>query len=177
MMDTFRRRAIHAILGGSLPCSTFFEPTKKFLLWMEKRYPYPIIYDVGAGLGHVTKALQKSGLKALAIDLNYRETEGTLQVVIADGESYRYEQDSIVMICRPCHGQFTEQVIEQAYRCNVAATLYIGLERNVQEDLGVYFPKFNWVLSGAGKDGESVWVTQEYKNRRRKRQMHKRHIL
>ncbi len=157
-MDTLRRIATHEILGGSLSCLTFFEPTKKFLRWMKRSYPDPIIYDVGAGLGHVAKALRKSGLKALAIDLNYRETEGTLQVVIADGESYRYRQDSIVMICRPCHGQFTEQVIEQASRCKVATTLYIGLERNVQNDLGVFLPKFNLVLSGAGKGGESVWV-------------------
>lgn len=157
-MDTARRMMIQSIIGGLLPDLKFFEPTEEFLRWVNRNYPTSIIYDVGAGLGHVTKALRDRGCKALAIDLNYRETEGPLQVVIADGESYQYEEGSVVMVCRPCHGQFTEQVIEQSSRCNVTAMLYVGLKRNVQDDLGVYFSKFDMVLSKAGEDGESVWL-------------------
>jgi uncharacterized UPF0146 family protein len=160
-MDEIRRLATRMSLGGSLPCLKFFEPTKKFLRWMKRGYSTSLIYDVGAGVGHVATALRKDGLKVLAIDLNYRESEGPRQITIADGESYRYERDSVVMVCRPCHGQFTEQVIEQASRCGAATFLYAGLKKNVENDLGVYLDQFKLALSGAGRDGEGVWVAQK----------------
>lgn len=161
MMDEIRRLATRMNLGGSLPCIKFFEPTKKFLCWMKRRYSTSLIYDVGAGLGHVAKALRENGLKALAIDLNYRDSGDAAQVLIADGESYRYEPDSVVMVCRPCHGCFTEQVIEQSSRCDTSAFLYVGLEKNVEGDLGVYLSQLKLVLSGAGEDGEGVWLAKK----------------
>lgn len=160
-MDSIRKLATQSILGRLFPSLKFFEPTSKFLRWMKREYPNEIIYDVGAGVGHVAKALSEKGLKVIALDLNYRESTETFPVIPADGESYDYEPNSVVMICRPCHGQFTEQVIVQAMRCKASAVLYVGLDRNVEGDLGMYQDRFKASLAGAGHEGERVWVMAE----------------
>lgn len=157
-MNTIRKLATQHNLGGTLPPIKFFEPTARFLRWMKDTYRNEIVYDVGAGVGHVAQALSKRGIKVLGIDISYRESTNLSQVLIADGESYKYLPDAVVMLCRPCHGQFTGEVIAQALRCKVAAVLYVGLERNVEADLGVYRDGFTPVLTGAGREGECVWV-------------------
>jgi hypothetical protein len=157
-MGAIRKLVTQRILGGSLPCLKFFEPKPRFIRWMKRSYPGSLIYDVGAGLGHVAQVLSEQGLRALALDLNYRESQENFPVVIADGESYQYQPNSIVMLCRPCHGQFVEEVASQAIRCNVAVVMYVGLDRNIEIDLGIHQDGFKLSLSGAGRDGEGVWV-------------------
>lgn len=156
-MDRIRKLLNERHLGGMLPAMKFFEPKARFLRWMKRGYANSVIYDVGAGIGHVAKALSEQGQKVLAIDLNYRETEENFPVLIADGESYEYQANSVVMVCRPCHGRFMEEVIAQAIRQKVAAILYVGLEKNVESDLSIYRGKFEHVLTGAGLEGEEVW--------------------
>lgn len=159
MNNEIRRALTGMNMGRALPPTKFFEPTTLFLSWMKKTYPVHVVYDVGAGLGHVAKALaQKKLLKVIALDINYREDPETFPVEIADGECYPYEFGSIVMICRPCHGLFTEEVVSQAIECNAARILYVGLDRNVHMDLGSFYDRFSPAFSKAGKDGETVWV-------------------
>ena len=62
-----------------------------------------------------------------------------------------------VMICRPCHGPFTEAVIRQALGLGVHEAAYVGLERNLEDDLGDLTPS-HASLMGAGQDEESVWI-------------------
>ena len=40
----------------------YFHPTARFVRWMKAHYGNKHVYDVGAGLGHVSKALTKAGL-------------------------------------------------------------------------------------------------------------------
>ena len=78
-------------------------------------------------------------------------------MVIADGASFPYPPGSVVMMCRPCHGDFCMNVLEQAIRCGCSHFLYVGKEENVEVDLDDY------VLSSSvkvdrfdrvGRDGE-----------------------
>lgn len=156
-MDMIQNLMNGRIHGALLPSQKFFNPTVRFLRWMKRQYPSAVIYDVGSGLGHVAQALFERGLKVLALDLHFRESREEYPVVIVDGESYEYESGSVVMLCRPCHGQFSEEVISQAVRCNAAVVLYVGLDRNVDDDLGVFREQFTKTLSQAGEDGETVW--------------------
>jgi len=143
--------------GLCLPSIVFFEPNTAFLDWMGKRYNKDIIiYDVGAGNGHVSAELNSLGHNAKAIDLHYRD-EG-LEVEIANGVLYRYERDAIVMLCRPCHGLFVEVVIDRAKECGVREVLYVGLERNVENDLGDYLDNAEEIAGPFGEDGERIWI-------------------
>lgn len=157
-MSGIRQLVTQLNLGRVLPSLKFFEPTDRFIRWMEKRWKDNLIYDVGAGCGHVAKVLVERGLEVVAIDINHRECKDGFPVEIADGESYDYKPGSVVMLCRPCHGNFTEEVVAQAVRCGASAILYVGLEKNFENDLGAYLPKFQKSLSGAGLEDECVLV-------------------
>lgn len=155
--DDIRKAATQLTIsmGRDLAPVRFFKPTPKFLDWMGRIYGKALIYDVGAGCGHVTKALLDKRLKVLAIDINSRD-EQDAYVMMADGEDYCYSKDSVVMICRPCHGEFVERVITQAIQQGAAAVLYVGLGKNVKDDLGRYLGDFKKVLSCAGRESEFV---------------------
>lgn len=155
-MSCYRRQATKLIIGRTLPSIKFFEPTSRFLLWMEKNLNGKLIYDVGAGCGHVAQELSKRRLEVAAIDINHRECGEGFPVEIADGESYEYEPGSVVMICRPCHGSFVAQVVSNAIYCGVSAVLYVGLQKNFADDLGDRLAQFEKVLTGAGLEGEDV---------------------
>lgn len=159
-MINFRREATKLIIGRDLPSLKFFEPSDRFTQWMKKAWSGRMIYDVGAGVGHVAHELRENGLQTIALDINRRESEENFPVAIADGESYLYLSGSVVMLCRPCHGQFSEEVISNAVHRKVSAVLYVGLEKNLAGDLGVHRKKFKLQLSDAGLEGEGAWVWQ-----------------
>lgn len=157
-MSTIRNLATMLNLGRTLPSVRFFEPNAKFLKLMKASFGDRLVYDVGAGCGHVAKALSELGMEVKAIDINYRESGVGFPVEISNAEAYAYKPGSIAMICRPCHGEFAEQVIFKAWKCGVAAVLYVGFERNSKNDLGPHFSSFQLALKRAGSDGESVLV-------------------
>jgi uncharacterized UPF0146 family protein len=157
-MSTIRHLATLMGQGKILPAIKFFEPRPKFLKWMRKTYDGRLIYDIGAGCGHVARALSDLGMEVKAIDINYRESGVGFPVEISNAEAYAYKPDSIAMICRPCHGEFAEQVIFKAWKCGVAAVLYVGLEKNFKNDLGPHFSSFKPALKNAGEEGETVLI-------------------
>lgn len=142
---------------GNLPDLEFFQPLPLFVDWAAARWRDRLIYDVGAGRGHVSRALADAGLDMRALDLYYRQTLA-FPVEIADGETEVYHPGSVVMICRPCHGDFTYRVSRRAAVCGAHEVVYVGLERNVESDLGMGLRAFHRVLIRAGKDHESVFV-------------------
>ena len=140
----------------------FFEPNSNFLAWMAAKFDGKHIYDVGAGVGHVAKALTERGLRVTAIDINYRE-DPEFPVMLVNAGACGYEKGSVVMLCRPCHGIFPETVLEQALRCKVGAIVYVGLPKNTASDLGKLRRKFKTGMTHAGENGERVYVmTTEY---------------
>lgn len=52
---------------------------------------------------------------------------------------------------------FAEQVIERAIERKASTVLYVGLHRNVADDLGDYLPRFKEVAKNVGNDNESIW--------------------
>jgi hypothetical protein len=47
--------------------------------------------------------------------------------------------------------------IHQALEYGAGEILYVGLRKNVEDDLGDRFPEFREIGFGAGKDEEVVW--------------------
>lgn len=144
-------------LGGTLPYVKFFEPKPKFAKWMTKTFGRKQIYDCGCGVGHVAKCLRDAGMKVTAIDANYRDASA-VEVEIADATTYAYPSGSVVMLARPCHGFFSEGVIEQALIRGVAAIVYVGKAKNVRDDLGDNYRNFKKEMDFAGKEREGVWI-------------------
>jgi hypothetical protein len=146
--------------GLTLPDQVFFQPKKGFLTYMKKHFRLRYVYDVGAGMGQVTAALRKAGFKTVnPIDLNRREN-AVLEVNRADATNYPFKSGSLVMICRPCHGPFVESTIARALERKAGTIMYVGLTKNVKNDLGFYYRRFKKVAKSVGEDGEHIWVYQ-----------------
>jgi hypothetical protein len=164
--DPFRLRRVQETLdrmvgkSASLPAQTFFNPKKNFLDFMKKRFRLRYVYDVGAGQGHVTVALRKAGVKKVnPIDIFPRDGQDT-KINHGDGTTYPFKANSLVMLCRPCHGMFAEDTIKNALKREVSSILYVGLAKNVKNDLGGFYRKFKRVLVNIGEDKENLWVYQ-----------------
>ena len=99
-MSTVRQLATLMGQGRVLPEIRFFEPKLRFLKWMRKTFDGKLIYDIGAGCGHVAKDLSELGLEVKAIDIHYRESGVGFPVEISNAETYAYKPDSIAMIAR-----------------------------------------------------------------------------
>jgi hypothetical protein len=136
----------------------FFYPTAQFVRWMKEHHGKKHIYEVGAGVGHVGKALAKAGLCVTALDLEPRD-ESEFPVVQGDSTEYQFEKDSVVMFSRPCHDDgFVRKTILRALNCGVRTIVYVGLNRNVRGDFGGYYKKFTKRrIKGIGHADERVW--------------------
>ena len=136
--------------------SQFFQPAEAFYQWMKEACGSRRVFDVGAGAGHVAKGLSAAGVQAIPLDI-HRHQSPAMQVTMADGTAFPYEKGSVVMLCRPCHGAFAQDVIDRAVECGVHSVLYVGLDRNVEDDLFDYYEKFSRESANVGEDGEAIW--------------------
>ena len=134
-----------------LPPIRFFEPSEKFFECM-RSFKSDIIVDVGAGCGHVSAGLEERGFKVLAIDLFARE-ETVYPVLTIDAAQFHFPSGCIVLIARPCHGNFIERVVEKALE-TAKGIFYIGKESNVDLDLGDLPYKKEIIAERVGKENE-----------------------
>jgi len=102
--------------------------------------------------------LANAGLHITAIDLEPRH-ESEFPVIQADSTEYQFEKNSVVMLCRPCHEDgFVRNTILRALNCGVRAIVYVGLQRNVRQDLGGYYRKFvKRRIRNIGHADERIW--------------------
>lgn len=149
MRDLFLRET-----GGMLPAQEFFRPTPAFLHWLKVEYAGDLIYDVGAGMGHVTVAMRKVGLKAVGIDLNFRPGQRSDCVIPANAVDFSYAPGSVLMFFRPCHGFFVETVIREASEVGVGHFLIVSAS---PDDAGRYRHRLQHVHPSAGEEGEEAW--------------------
>jgi len=156
MLNTFEIELRKRTMGMTLGFSKFFEPNEKFVAYMKKHFAEKVVFDVGAGAGHVSAILSEKGIKTIALDLHIHSNP-EFAVLTADAATFKYTKRSVVMICRPCHGNFVEQTIERAKECKASVVLYIGLHRNMANDLGDFADGFEEVATKVGNDGESIW--------------------
>ncbi len=136
----------------------YFRPTPVFVKWMQARFGGKLIYDVGSGIGHVGKALAEAGLHVIAIDLAPR-AEAELPVIQGDSTEYTFDNNAVVMLCRPCHDdRFVRKTILRALNSGVRTVIYVGLQRNVRPDLGGYYREFTKRrIRGIGHADEHIW--------------------
>jgi len=137
--------------SGRLAELRFFKPKPRFFAEM-RSFLNLQLYDVGAGVGHVASLLRADDHRVIAIDI--AERDGQYGVVLANGASYPYEPDSVVLLARPCHGVFPSLVVEHAKDRGVAWAVYVRHPRNRKADVGMF-----WLVArDVGEDGESMYV-------------------
>lgn len=157
-----RREVLRELLlmqprGLVIPPVKFFEPRKQFLSWMKREFAGRRIYDIGAGCGHVARQLDGAGLEVEALDLNVR-VRAEFPISVANSIDFEYAPGSVALLCRPCHGPFVDETIQQAMKCGVFAFVYVGLQRNVEIDILPYLALFHLEAGSLGRDGEEAWV-------------------
>lgn len=137
-----------------LPAQTFFKPNANWWVMMAAHpwLRYRELVDVGAGMGHLTDALVDRGYTCRGIDHNTREGQSAL-VENVNAEDLYLTWDECAIIARPCHGIGLDLILKQLVgTCEV---LYVGLDRNVEDDLDGYV--YTLLAEDVGEDGENCW--------------------
>jgi hypothetical protein len=117
------------------------------------------IYDCGSGVGLLASLLEREGCKVTALDLIQRAVE-LFPIQLKDARTYPFKRDSVVVIARPCHSTWVVDTIKQACKREVREIVYIGLPKNVKDDLDDLRHLFKKEVSKVGEDGESLWRFQ-----------------
>jgi hypothetical protein len=139
----------------SLPAQQFFMPTPAFVRWLAGHAGGRRIVDCGAGTGHLELALHASGYdQVLSLDLLPRQ-DAVADVLMMDACRFPFRTTDLVTVCRPCHDAWVGIVLDRTQKCG-AELLYVGLPRNLEQDLGekTFCAARHDVC--AGKDGEVV---------------------
>jgi hypothetical protein len=144
------------VFANSLPGLKFFEPLDGILDWIAESYREMEIYDIGAGMGHVAAGLASAGANVKAIDVILRDN-AEFPIIHENALRYRFPSNSILMFCRPCHGFFVTETINWGLKCGVRDFIYIGLSRNVNDDLGRFRRQFKLAARKVGRDNESMY--------------------
>lgn len=138
--------------------TTFFKPNKQFAKWLLERFGKKLFIDVGCGDGTLVDMLMRLGGKGMGMDLYYRSIwelkrlkfmqdpkyGGMLHFIEDDATTSNYIRDAnpdvfILLFCRPCHGYFVEDTIENAP--SGTEVYYITKPENIDKynDLGSYW--------------------------------------
>jgi hypothetical protein len=143
-----------------LPGLTFFEPTVDGLIILAQLLKNKAVMEVGAGTGLLASKLQKSVPRYVPVDLLPREGTFT-EVYVLDATRLSYLNIDIVVMARPCHGDWVHDTIMKALSdgCTV---FYLGLPRNEDQDLQSLVDAGKpFHMAGViplGKEGELLYV-------------------
>lgn len=122
----------------------FFTPLPNFMPWLKaetKKNKRPII-DCGCGDGDLLREMRKANLPALGVDPRYswgdeRVGIDIMSMVLAmQAEDCCMVRDTpcLLLVCRPCHSGFPINI--HRVMAKGSDLYYVGLERNVDQDLG-----------------------------------------
>ena len=142
----------------------FFRPTEKFIQWLKSYADGRFVVDVGCGEGCLLHHMKKAGIPCIGVDpyppiipdfdRNFDTPVELITRQLGEESSLIQKDNALIVIARPCHSGFTEDVI--ARRNPKTELLYIGLPKNVKRDLGSI--KHNIILnSEVGDEGEKVY--------------------
>ena len=118
----------------------FFEPTDTYLAWLKKYAEGRPVVELGCGDGYFTFRMRELGIKAMGID-PFKDTEyldhTSFMPICASQCGIVKDNACLLISARPDHSGWVTNVPYQMHKD--AELLYIGLPRNVENDL--------WTLS------------------------------
>lgn len=155
-----------------LPHGIFFKPNAKFLNIMASDYKDVGILEAGCGVGHVLKVVKeygkKYGISAMGnirgFDI-FRRTKYEVpefEIFMADALDLTvYHQRLQVLVCRPDHGGWVSELLEQFLLGEKVCKrfIYVGKPENIEidfdEDQLLHVHK---KIEGVGEDNETMLV-------------------
>ena len=121
----------------------FFQPTNEFVQWLKEYAGDRVVVEIGCGDGLLIAKMNEAEMKCIGVDLYYPfniETEievpKSMNILYGfAGEDCELIKDkrSLIVIARPCHDGFPSRVAKN--KAEGVEMLYVGLERNIDEDL------------------------------------------
>ncbi|MEN6549991.1 MAG: hypothetical protein ABFE07_28440 [Armatimonadia bacterium] len=138
-----------------LPNLIFFDPRPQFVDWLVGYARGRIVIDAGAGVGRLGAMLLERGARCLSLDLEERD-EPESPVIMKDATTFEYSRGTLVVLARPCHGNWIYDTIVRTHECG-AEVLYVGKPENVENDLEYPGLERRLVGADAGREGEVVY--------------------
>lgn len=135
----------------------FFRPTRNF--WKQiDRYKDKTIIEVGCGAGFLSRQMLHKNFKSVPLDIQIIETQvrGTHHI---DAIEFPYESDMVVLFCRPSHGDWVELAMNRALEAG-ATIIYVGLQKNLELDLGDLRGQFHQRDDNVGEESEVFMVNR-----------------
>lgn len=152
-MDFMQQLRAHAMANVRLGYLRFFTPTQQFWEAMEQWRGQGFI-ECGAGSGETTREAVANGFKFMAVDICKRD--GQDNVTIIDATMMSFSDAAWPIICRPDHSGWCEDVMDRALEAG-AGCIYVGLRRNVENDLGDHFGEHDAFFADVGEEDECLW--------------------
>jgi hypothetical protein len=84
------------------------------------------------------------------------ERDGFVPDFLMDATTFNFPVGSIVILARPNHGFWIERLIDNAIKLN-CIVLYIGLQRNLEDDIDYLSHNRELIFKNAGEDKELVF--------------------
>ena len=155
-MGTRRLAPSCSITMETLPNTIFFDPKPSFITWLAGKHKF--IVDVGCGVARLGAKLLEKQCSVLSIDIIERD-EPESKVVIHDSTTFQYPKGALVIITRPCRGNWIIGTIERAISCG-CKVVYVGISEHYEEDIEPLKDKFcvKHIMSNAGEDGEDFYM-------------------
>lgn len=141
----------------------FFNPTEECLDWMVKYINKRSVIDCGSGVGRLSSKLMKRHISVVPVDLFLKDCLEAYPIQI-NAVDFPYPEFSLVVIARPCRGNWIHQVIRKVLESN-GEVLYVGLQKHHEEDLEPLEDKYllEKVYDNAGDDNEYVYSIKSSK--------------
>lgn len=155
-----------------LPHGIFFKPNAKFLNTMASEYKDVGILEAGSGVGHVLKVVKEYGknygISAMSnirgFDI-HRRTEYEVpefEIFMADALDLTvYHQRLQVLVCRPDHGGWVSELLEQFLSGEKVCKrfIYVGKSENIEIDFDEdQLLHVHEKVEGVGEDNETMLV-------------------
>ena len=153
-MDAFLRALRNETMSNMmLGALRFFTPNDSFFEALEP-YKHLRIVDAGTGTGDLPEEAMARGFSMIGLDLVPRKGQSA-SVLPMEAESFPYDKDNWLMMCRPDHSGWVYDTLEIALRRGAGA-FYVGLEDNFERDLGEYLDQVAKRWDNVGESGEHM---------------------
>lgn len=134
----------------------FFTPTGVF--WeLLADYPESKFIELGAGRGDTTAEAKERGLTWSGFDLHVDSANLANGVMPCNALSIPVLAGTVYIIPRPDHSGWCQPTIERIIELG-GTVMYVGLERNVSNDIWNLLDEPHTLVVGVGEEGECAWV-------------------
>ena len=127
----------------------------KFLDWLQKYSNGQPVIELGAGMLDFSKALHQKGIPVIAVEPRARVGLYGMHILPTLADKVARSMDGLFIAARPDHSGWVTEIPELI--SGKSSFLYVGLEKNLEDDFPSSEFNHDLVYSDAGEDGENVW--------------------